>query len=115
MQRCARSMEDLRLDSGNEDAPIIEELPPLRRAATISSPLIMDLRACSAVSPRTIVRLCSTHDELYWLSITQMKYFLDLFIALSYVYNWRISRGVISAIGLISGIISVHRCWVFGS
>jgi hypothetical protein len=54
--------------------------------------------------------------SLYWVCLTQLKILCDLVVALSLIHQWNHKRtgGLVSTCGLISGLLSVHRVWVYG-
>ncbi|CCW69560.1 unnamed protein product [Phytomonas sp. Hart1] len=51
--------------------------------------------------------------ELHWIFITEVKLFLDIFVALS-GYNRLNNQGYVSIAGLFSGLCSVYRVWTYG-
>lgn len=52
--------------------------------------------------------------ELHWACVTQLKLILDYYVLMSVVFNWEGVRGKTAIMGLISGLLSVYRVFVYG-
>eukprot|EP00760_Papus_ankaliazontas_P032998 PhM_4_TR6124/c0_g1_i1/m.4594 len=61
---------------------------------------------------RRVASLCWRDDMLFWMCMTQAKYSLDLTVGISYAYDLPVSKGIVTLLGLTSGIISTWKICV---